>query len=275
MNNNLTVLLLVIASLCATTIQAKRIKPAPFAAPKQGRIVGGSTAEEGLAPYQVSLQNFWGHSCGGAIIDKNWILTAAHCVLNKNVADVYVYTGTQDLTDPTGVFYYVERIFVHCNYDNPIMHNDIALLQLNSSIVLNDKTQIIPLQNKPMKDGDDVLLTGWGTEEYMGEEPDRLKKVELKYMEHKRCKEAHDNTPDVDVGHMCTFTKPGEGSCHGDSGGPLVSNGQLVGIVNWGMPCAIGYPDVHASPYYYLDWIRKIMAGNTQCNYNAYIKERK
>ncbi|XP_065359668.1 chymotrypsin-1-like [Calliphora vicina] len=273
MNRTSTVLLLIIAYLTANTVTAKLIKPLPHVT-KQERIVGGSTAEEGLAPYQVSLQNFWGHSCGGAIIDTEWILTAAHCVVNKDAADILVLTGTQDLTDLTGVFYYVDRIYVHCNHDSPSMHNDIAMLHLNSSIVLNEKTKIVPLQTKPMKDGDDVILTGWGSEEYLGDSPDRLKKVDLKYMEHHRCKEAHDNTPDVDVGHMCTFTQRGEGSCHGDSGGPLVSNGFLVGIVNWGRPCAVGYPDVHASPYYYLDWIRNIMRGNSKCKLNAFIKER-
>ncbi|KAM7359490.1 chymotrypsin-2-like [Cochliomyia hominivorax] len=273
MNTNITVLLLILTCLNSDRVYAKRIKLGPFNY-AQGRVVGGSIAENGFAPYQVSLQNLWGHSCGGAIVDREWILTAAHCVLNKNIADVFVLTGTQDLTDSTGVFYYIERIYVHCNYDKPSMHNDIALLHLNSSIVLNDKTKIIPIQTKPMQDGDDVILTGWGSEEYMGESPDRLKKVNLKYMEHKRCKEAHNNSPDVDVGHMCTYTKIGEGSCHGDSGGPLVSNGYLVGIVNWGQPCAVGYPDVHASPFYYLDWIRTIISGNSRCNLNAYIKER-
>lgn len=249
--------------LLLAVAKAKRLKQLQRTSIKD-RIVGGSTAEEGLAPYQVSLQEGGYHFCGGSIIDNNWIITAAHCVVYNKPEEISVLTGTQDLTQP-GVSYYVKRIYVHCNYDVPSMHNDIALLHLNSSITLNEKTQVIKLPTRPLNDGDAVLLTGWGTEEPYGTAPQQLKKVNLNFMKYDPCRKALRDDPDLDVGHICTFTKSGEGACHGDSGGPVVRNGVLVGIVNWGYPCAIGLPDVYASSYYYSEWILSITSDNAKC----------
>lgn len=61
---------------------------------RNGRVIGGRDAFIEEFPWQVSLQRFrialplpipdWGHTCGGAILNEYWILTAAHCKTTKN-----------------------------------------------------------------------------------------------------------------------------------------------------------------------------------------------
>ena len=43
-------------------------------------IVGGEEADPNEWPWQLSLQSFGSHFCGGTLIDAEWVLTAAHCV---------------------------------------------------------------------------------------------------------------------------------------------------------------------------------------------------
>ncbi|XP_023163706.2 chymotrypsin-2 [Drosophila hydei] len=222
------------------------------------RIVGGEDAPDGMAPYQISLQSATSgqHSCGGAIIEERWILTAAHCIHGKTPEAFRVLTGTQDLKHNVSRYYYVDTILEHCDYEPRKYRNDIALLHLNESIVFDNATQPVQLEHEPLQPGDWLLLTGWGTLSLGGEVPAKLQRLEVEYVPFEECREAHGNSSNVDIGHVCTYNDKGRGACHGDSGGPLVHNGKLVALVNWGMPCAKGKPDASASIAYYHDFIR-------------------
>lgn len=230
------------------------------------RVIGGSEAAEGSLPYQVSIQNTFGeHACGGAIIAPEWILTAAHCLeFPKHM--LIVVTGTINWTKPNAT-YTIKDTKVHCLHNQPMYHNDIALLQLDKPIVYNERTQPIALAtSNALTEGDNLLLSGWGSTKVWGRSPEMLHQVTLKYMEHNKCLTKVKNSAWLGEGHICTDTSNGEGSCHGDSGGPLVdTNNKLVGVVNWGEPCAVGRPDAFASVAYYHDWIRGILNGNAAC----------
>ncbi|XP_055905131.1 chymotrypsin-2-like [Eupeodes corollae] len=227
------------------------------------RIVGGEEASPGLAPYQVSLQSLKKrHFCGGTIIDEKWIITASHCVASQTPEKMLILTGTQDLKDnSTATYYYPDKIVMHCNYNNPSYANDIALIRLNDSIVFDEVTSKVDYDYAPLKEDDELLLTGWGTLTLGGMVPSKLQTLKVKYVPYEMCKEQHNNSSWVDIGHLCTFNDKGKGACHGDSGGPLVHNGKLVALVNWGRPCAQGYPDAHARISYYHDFIRTTING--------------
>ncbi|XP_030376380.1 chymotrypsin-1 [Scaptodrosophila lebanonensis] len=252
-------MLLVFGSCAARDLGLKQLRHRMGLQPET-RIIGGSSAPEGWAPYQVSIMNTFGeHVCGGSIISEHWILTAAHC-LEWPIKYLKIVTGTNDWTKP-GAEYLVDEAKKHCLHDKPMYHNDIALIHTATPIVFDERTQPAKLASnrKALKAGDKLTLSGWGSIKTWGRYETELQKVELNYMEHSTCEGKVKNASWLGEGHICTNTEQGQGSCHGDSGGPLVDDQQtLVGIVNWGEACAVGYPDVFASVAYYQDWIREM-----------------
>ncbi|XP_064552681.1 chymotrypsin-1 [Drosophila montana] len=229
------------------------------------RIVGGQEAAEGAAPYQVSIQTSWQTNiCGGVIIDERWILTAGHCALDFAIEELRIVVGTNDRLAP-GQMLYVDEAIVHSMYDIPAVYaNDIGLLHLNESIVWNERTQAAALSAQQPPAGATVILTGWGAPELNYPAEQQLQTINLTIIDRAECRAAWDYTDGVDIGHLCTYTREGEGACNGDSGGPLMWQGKLVGVVNWGAPCAVGKPDMHANTIYYADWIRRTIAGCKQ-----------
>ncbi|XP_017775824.1 PREDICTED: chymotrypsin-1-like [Nicrophorus vespilloides] len=200
------------------------------------RIVGGEKAEDGAFPYQISLRSYGSHSCGGSIINENWILTAAHCVQGASASSMSVVVGSNKLS-AGGESYKVSKAIYHENK-------------------FNEKVQPINLADNSIGGGEDCVLSGWGRTSYPGSAPNDLQFIHLKTVSVDDCKDRQRPNPVYDS-QVCTFTKRGEGACHGDSGGPLVSGGKQIGIVSWGRPCAVGYPDVFTRVYSFLDWINQ------------------
>ncbi|CAG0911229.1 unnamed protein product, partial [Cyprideis torosa] len=53
------------------------------------RIINGRNAQPGWFPHQVELlTSSNGHYCGGSIISREWVVTAAHCVNEGKVAKI-------------------------------------------------------------------------------------------------------------------------------------------------------------------------------------------
>ena len=48
--------------------------------PFSARVVNGENATPHSWPWQISLRVNGRHICGGSLIDREWVVTAAHCV---------------------------------------------------------------------------------------------------------------------------------------------------------------------------------------------------
>lgn len=143
----------------ATFIGAVSSRSRPF---RGGRIVGGRDADEGAAPYQVSLQSSRFDICGAAIINERWVLTAAHCIEDSNPSLIDLYVGSNQLGG-NGTIYKSEKLIQHEDYDNPPYHNDIALIKTTEPFTFNDRVKSIAIRQMRVPDkANPVILTGWG-----------------------------------------------------------------------------------------------------------------
>lgn len=209
------------------------------------KIVGGVAAVEGEFPFIASLQNSRGHFCGGSLIAKNWVLTAAHCVKGGSISKVYIGAHNQKDLGNIEVFT-AAKIVAHPDYNSSTTDFDYALIKLSGdstktpAIVNSDEIQI-PLPSDSQRIN--VTVAGWGvTSEGSYSLPNILQKVNVPLVDQQTCNNAYSNK--ITNRMLCAgLSQGGKDSCQGDSGGPLVTKGEnneytLVGVVSWGQGCA-------------------------------------
>ncbi|XP_053671977.1 trypsin alpha-4-like [Anopheles nili] len=222
------------------------------------RVVGGSDTTIEDHPHLVSLRRLHKHSCGGAILNTNTILTAAHCVDYSDLepSDYEVRAGST-LRNEGGQLVVVSQIHTHPDYNDWTLEWDIAVLKLASPLQLGTGVQAIdlPLRTFSVAENTGVSLAGWGALYYQGPSTNHLQHVTLPIVSNSRCGIAYQNFAPILPFHICAGSK-GMDACQGDSGGPLVYQNQVIGIVSWGYGCAFdNYPSVYTRVSEFVDFI--------------------
>jgi len=202
-------------------------------------IVGGENAAKGEFPFLVSLQDSSGsHFCGGSLIKKGWVLTAAHCVTEG--APNKIVIGLLDRTNPDSAVetFGVAQTIVHPQNNQSTMDYDFALLKLSAE----SKFEPVALNAEEIRGAADFVTAGWGTvSEGDSGLPNLLQKVTVPHVADDVCAKAYPGQTTNTM--ICAgLDQGGKDSCQGDSGGPLLSGSgadrKLVGVVSWGDGCA-------------------------------------
>ncbi|XP_041971813.1 chymotrypsin-2-like [Aricia agestis] len=237
------------------------------------RIAGGNKAFSGSIPYQVSLRlKGFGHDCGGSIITPRAILSAAHCFETTKPDQWEAVVGTNQL-NAGGQTYGIRKIVAHEKFDKTTYRHDIAIVFTDEDIQFSDRVQPIELNDEPVQEGEELLVSGWGQLYAGGPTPNNLMELYVNVVSYTDCKSVLATKKPIYKTEICALAEPGRGSCSGDSGGPLaeVTGRKLVGIVSSAIPCGTGVPDLYTNVYSYLPWIKKTLL-REEMTINAFLK---
>lgn len=243
----------------------------------RGRILGGRKAVEpwpwmaavfivnpARGPLGAELK------CGGSVIGRQWILTAAHCVVDKEndnkVRDpetVIVKLGLTHVKNETNLLEFESQQFIiHEEYDPETLDYDIALIKLNRLVDFNVFVRPVCLPPEELPEGtnlykyrESAYAIGWGHDKKKGPKEkvrtktvEHLKELQLPIQSEDRCRDSLQGKIFIFTDQMfCAGSGAGEvDTCQGDSGGPIMQS-QLneegnvywvqIGVVSWGIGC--------------------------------------
>lgn len=233
------VILVLLLAACSSTLD----KAAPLE-PQGPQIVGGTEATPGAYPFMVQLKYTGSsepndHWCGGSLLERTWVLTAAHCVQGRSLGDFTVVLGehTRSVNEGVEQVVSIQRAVVFPDYSSTSLDNDIALLELTSPATLNARADLAERGTLPGV-GESLRVIGWGSINEGGPASDILLQVDVPLVSDAECEAAYSGRI-TDSMFCAGFEAGARDSCSGDSGGPVFDgNERQVGIVSWGNGCA-------------------------------------
>lgn len=238
------------------------------------RIVGGEEADPGdflwmaaivkSKPKEGEVRPF----CGGSLITRRHILTAAHCLEGLSPRDVLVRLGSYDFDDSTAsslsADYAIDQFRVPAQYSKKTHAADIAIMRLKTPLQLSDnyKTVCMPLPRRSYV-GALGTVTGYGSQsQTFRRAAPKLRQVTVPIWENRKCSVVYKRN--LTESFLCAgYEEGGKDACQGDSGGPLMTEGpnermMIVGVVSHGIGCGSpGYPGVYTRTTTFLDWVEK------------------
>ncbi|KAJ9053005.1 hypothetical protein DSO57_1028505 [Entomophthora muscae] len=249
-----------IYSLILILVLALQVKPV-------SSIVGGQHDDIKNFRYLVHIQRQQ-KVCGGGLIAKHAVLTAAHCVSSPDPKRYDIRAG--QTTEAEINSSYNTRLIAKSVHRNPGYHEDGDYIGADIAVILvdprHDMQVFLKLDISGLaKEGTPVSLVGWGTQSRNGAQSPTLNSLNLHIAPPKQCLKSLFFDAAT---HLCADSgKEGKSGCNGDSGGPLVtSSGIAVGVVSYGDTNCYKRGSAFTRIAVYSQWIDSIVNQGQESN---------
>ncbi|XP_055616972.1 serine protease 1-like [Toxorhynchites rutilus septentrionalis] len=233
------------------------------------RITGGTATLPGQFPAAVSIDSPYNLHCGGTIINLRHILTAASCVMHPtshtliNPFWLRVIAGDVNLVTSSirREIRNVTHLFVHPNYNRNTFNNDLAVLRVNTPFPEIHNTIEPAIGNtRVLPDSTQCQYAGWGANTNAANAPLNpiQRVVNVPTLSTAVCNAANVHANRVLSTMICAGSVAATPNtvCQGNAGGGLFCNGQLTGVLSFGMGCgAANQPGVYIDIRQYRQWI--------------------
>ncbi|GJQ80189.1 hypothetical protein Trydic_g23766 [Trypoxylus dichotomus] len=191
--------------------------------------------------------------CGGAILNKKTIITAAHCVSKCSNNNLIVIAGSSEFD--TKYQHKVDAKTVHEDYEDDQLGSDIAIICLKLTLQYSKRIRSIAVTGLLYPEGTTAVVSGWGRTND-NKVSRKLHYANVKLINNQHCKVIN---PFIDDTQLCT-DGGSYGPCTGDSGGPLVAHNKLIGIVSYGdVNCDSKMFRMYTNVYHFRNFIQDNM----------------
>ncbi|XP_001861619.2 chymotrypsin-2 [Culex quinquefasciatus] len=224
------------------------------------RIAGGIPAEQGEAPWMVSMRNSLNiHFCGGTLLNSRFVLTAATCMQGRLSSATMAVLGSRFLNTVAAPYYGLQTI-THPQFNQNTLEFNVALFQTIQNVIFTSIVQPIQLDANFIEPGSRGRMFGWGHTEEGSGNSNALNFVNLNVINNDNCRNFL-GADGVRVGEssLCTLNREGQGLCTNDAGGALTLDNMAIAVASWKIPCATGRPDVFVRVSAIRDWVVSII----------------